>query len=219
MKTIEIQLYKFDELTEEAKQKAINEYRENIEHDFIWSDAECTIKEFCKQFNIKTSNNSWLEPYFGNIEDCILELTGLRLQKYLINNFGDILWRKKYLKSGEVTAEKPKYHRMRKVIEIKRGLNEGKFYNQYYSNTQKESKNCNLTGMCYDEDILKPIYNFLEDRNPEANGTDFESLIKDCFDSLKKSIDNEIEYRESDEAIIEDLNDNDYDFTENGKIY
>jgi len=44
-------------------------------------------------------------------------------------------------------------------------------------------------------------------------------LLNDCFDELKKSIENEINYRNTDEAIIEEIEANDYEFTENGNIF
>ncbi len=221
MKTIELKLYSFDELTEEAKNTAIKNYRnqDNDNCDFIYSDAEKTVEKFCEAFSVKTGRDSWLDCYTSHIDDFILNLTGLRLQKYLYNNFGSTLYKRKYLKHGENFENRPvKLFRMQKLNEINQGPNKGKFYFTYYSNLKKDTC-CNLTGVCYDNDIMQPIYNFLEDRNPESNNTTFESLFIDCFQSLKKSLENECDYMNSDEYISEQLSENGSEFTENGQIY
>jgi len=221
MKTIEISLYKFDELSEAAQQKAINNERENVCVDFIYDDAYCTVKAFNNVFGTSEGRNSWLDVDTSSFEDAILELKGFRLQKYLWNNFKDTLYKRKYLKTGENRINNGDWlwHKMRRLNTIQNGENKGLIYFSYYSNIKKESKNCNLTGMCYDEDILEPIYDFLEKRDFSNCTIDFESLINDCFDELRKTVENEIEYRNSDEAICEDLSDNDQDYLKSGKLF
>ena len=52
MQVIETTVYSFDELSDQAKEKARDQYRANS--DFLWSDeAENSIKEFCGHFGIK----------------------------------------------------------------------------------------------------------------------------------------------------------------------
>jgi hypothetical protein len=220
MKTIEIQLYSFDELSEGSKQKAIEKERENVCVDFIYDEAYSTVKAFNDVFGLSEGGRSWLDCNTSNIEDSILELKGFRLQKYLWNNFKDTLYKRKYLKHGELAATKKPFHKMKKQIEITNNCpNKGKISVSYYSNIQKESKNCNLTGMCYDESILDPIYNFLEKRDFSNCTTTFYHLLNDCFDEMTKTVENEVDYRNTDEAIIEDIESNGYEFTENGSIY
>ena len=202
MKTIEINLYSFDELSDKAKRKALKEYIENEDFYYIWEEAHETVKAFCDKTIVKTYQDSWLEPNFNNIDDSILNLTGVRLMKYFINNF-DFLYKPKYLKS----YDDHKTHRMIKNIIA---LNTGNKYSLAYSNIQKETS-CNLTGVCYDDDFLKPIYDFLQ--KPTKNKT-FEDIISDCFYCLKKSIENEIEYMQSMEYFNELCEMNNYYFTE-----
>lgn len=47
MKTIikEVKVYQFDELTEEAKQNAINKYSERQNFDYIYDEAYQTVKK------------------------------------------------------------------------------------------------------------------------------------------------------------------------------
>lgn len=218
MRTIRTKIYKFEELNKEAQEIAIDNYRNNfLTFDFIYSDAENTVKAFCDAFNVKSGSHSWLDCNTSNIEDSILNLTGLRLRKYLINNFGDTLYKRKYLKHGKNTEFKKPHHRMMKQTEIKSGPNKGKFYASYYSNICKVANNCNLTGMCYDDDIMQPIYDFLELRTFDS--TNFEDLLNECFDAMRKTLQDEENYMYTSEYITEEIASNDYEFTETGKIF
>ena len=219
MKTIRIKIYEFNELSEAAKQTAIENYKNNnLSFDWIYSDAEKTVKAFCDAFNVETGRNSWLDCNTSNIEEDILNLTGLRLRKYLLNNFGSTLYKRKYLKHGELADSFKPYHRMKKQTEITTNCpNKGKISVSYYSNIFVEANNCNLTGMCYDCDMMQPIYDFLELRTFDS--TNFEDLLNSCFDAMKRTLENEEEYMYSDEYITEEIENNDWQFTENGQIF
>jgi hypothetical protein len=211
MKTIEVTIYKFEELNSAAQDRAINDYSsKGIDVDYIYDDSYKTVKEFNQLFNLNEGRNSWLYLNTGNIEDSILELTGLRLQKYIYNNFGYKLFKGKYF--GSLKLNNIIYHpRIRS-----KQLSNGKVFNPYYSGIIKENC-CVLTGVCYDNDILQPIYDFLKLRN--FDNTNFEDLLQNCYDSLKKSIDSEIEYSYSEESIKENIIANDYDFLSTGEKY
>ena len=210
MKTIEINLYSFNELSDKAKEKAMNKYYENEDFYYIWDDAHKTVKEFCDKTIIKTYQNSWLDPYFNHIDDSILNLTGIRLLKYFINNF-DFLFKRKYLKC----FDGHKNHKMitNKTVQSK-GKSNGKKYCFATSNIQKETS-CNLTGVYYDDDFLEPIYNFI--KNPKDN-KNFEDIICECFYSLKNSIESEIEAKQTIEGFSELCEMNGYCFTEDGTM-
>lgn len=218
MRTIRTKIYKFEELSKEAQEKAIENYRNNyLTLDFIYSDAESTVKAFCNAFDVKSGFRSWLDCNTSNIEDAVLELTGLRLRKYILNNFGDTLYKRKYLKSGGNSKDLKPFHRMRKQTEIKNGPNKGLFYSAYYSNICKVAKNCNLTGMCYDDDMMQPIYDFLELRT--FGSTNFEDLLRECFDAMRSTLEREEEYMNTDEYISEEIECNEYEFTEEGNKF
>jgi hypothetical protein len=218
-RTIEVKIFSFDELSEEAKQRAIEEQLNHISHDFIWEDAHASVKAFHNLFGTEEGRSSWLDWRQGSIEDNILELQGLRLRKYILNNFGEGLFKPKYLRHGESTQKRPTYHPMRRSREIPLGPNKGLFSNSYYSNVRKELS-CPLTGVCYDHDLLDPIVRLIEykeENRQELDNLSFEELLDNCFHSLEKSIESEIEYRESNEAIADDLSDTEFEFTENGE--
>ena len=100
METREYKVYKFNELTEEQQEKAINVYRDSgIE--YYWHDENAeSLKGFCDCFGIdenyvKYSYGSQGEyisfsmpDYYGDDEN-ILKFTGIRLMKYIINNYWD----------------------------------------------------------------------------------------------------------------------------------
>jgi len=219
MRTIRTKIYSFDELSEAAKQNAIRHYQnDHLTFDHIYHDAKNTIDAFCEAFNVKTGSHSWLDCNTSNIDDDILNLTGLRLRKYILNNFGSTLYKRKYLKNGELTAERKPFHRMMKQVEITNNCpNKGKFSISYYSNIQKESKNCNLTGMCYDDNMMQPIYDFLELRTFDS--TNFDDLLNSCFDAMRKTLKDEEEYMYTDEYISEEILANDFEFTQDGKQF
>jgi hypothetical protein len=218
MRTIRTKIYKFEELSKKAQEIAIENYRNNnLTFDFIYSDAESTVKAFCAAFDVKSGFRSWLDCNTSNIDDDILQLTGLRLRKYILNNFGDTLYKRKYLKSGVNSKDLKPFHRMRKQTEIKNGPNKGLFYSAYYSNICKVAKNCNLTGMCYDDDIMGPIYDFLELRT--FGSTNFEDLLNECFDAMRSTLQKEEDYMYSDEYISDEIESNEYEFTEEGNKF
>jgi hypothetical protein len=218
MRTIRTKIYKFEELNKEAQEIAIENYRNNnLTFDFIYSDAESTVEAFCVAFDVKSGSRSWLDCDTSNIEDAVLELTGLRLRKYILNNFGDVLYKRKYLKSGSNSKTLKPFHRMRKQTEIKSGSNKGLFYSAYYSNICKVAQNCNLTGMCYDDDMMQPIYDFLELRTFDS--TDFQDLLNECFDAMRTTLEKEKDYMYTDEYISEEIEANGYEFTEEGNKF
>lgn len=212
MRTIRTKVYKFEELSEEAKSVAIERERKDLCTDFIYDEAYETVKAFNNVFGLSEGCNSWLDCNTSNIEDSILELKGFRLQKYLWNNYGSDLFKGKWigsLKSNEIFKHKR--------IQSEK-LSNGNVYNPYYSGVTKET-NCVLTGVYYDDEILQPIYEFLLKRDFSNCTITFYNLLNDCFEAIEKAIKNEIEHRESDEAITEDLEQNGYEFTENGNIF
>jgi len=191
METKTYTVYKFNELTESAKQKAIDNYRNHDE--YFWAgENEHTLKEFCNIFPVKVREFDY--GYNKNIDftytadDNILQLKGLRLATYIHNNYGYKIFKKKYLAHIHKEAR--------------------------YSKIQKET-DCVLTGYYIDNEILDPIYQFL--KSPKENVT-FEDLLNDCLQSWLSACQKDYEATQEDEYIIEHLEANDYDFTIDGKI-
>lgn len=212
--TITRTIYTFEELTPEAQAKAIREVRgQGIDTSHNWNEARKSVDAFCDLFNIRTGNHSWLDiicPSFGDSSNRN-ELTGQRLRTYLINNFPSAFYERKYRghsKNDHRSTERPKDHRM--VTKIGKD-HKGNYYRVFRSNFEVESC-CPFTGVCYDEDLLQPLKEFIK----QPDGRTFENLMTEAGESLRTSLESEDEYRDSDEGIKEDIEANDYEFTEDG---
>jgi hypothetical protein len=221
MRTQEITIFTFEELTPEAQERAIEKYRNNNHDSQCSQEYEDTLKKFINIFPVKVRD--WqIDPWgyshcdmYSQANDEINDLSGLRLFKYLVNNFSGTLYKRKYLGCLKTQDQPHSRHRMVKNVEISRGTNKGKFYASVYSNCQTEQC-CNLTGVYSDESILQPLYDFL--KTPNKNTT-FADLMEECGNAWAKSFAKEIEHENSDEYIKDCLINNDYEYTEEGDRY
>ncbi len=75
---------------------------------------------------------------------------------------------------------------------------------------------CVLTGVCYDQDILQPIYDFLK---LPGKTTTFEDLIKDIENAISQTFRNNEEWVNSTEYITETIEANEYEFTKDGERF
>lgn len=209
MKTIQINVYPFSELSDEAKKVAREWYRNtSFENGFAWSDeAYDSLKAFCKRFGIKYrsacfSQYSEVNYSLSDIDDTILDLSGKRLISYLWNYDDLIIQRKTYW-----FVRKPDGTRYMNAI----GQNSGK----YVSKCQYQTASCPLTGVCFDDDLLEPI----QDAVKKGYDGTFGDLLDDCISAWVKSANADCEAQLSDSYIDEHLEINNYEFTEDGKRY
>jgi len=210
MRTIEQTVYNFDELSDEARETAINNFRDNNQEFFWANEINDTLDKFCDIFSINYKQIDYENPYRNdytiNLDGNILELSGLRLSKYIWNNFKTDLFKRKYLKCFDE-------HKKHKNIVNETSKNTSNKYSFYYSRISFDNC-CVLTGVWYDDDILKPIYEFLD----KPKNIDFETLLNDCIHSLCHSVQSEIKYQNTDEYIIEQIEANQYEFDECGDM-
>lgn len=192
-RTIMTQLYKFEELIEEAQERAINDYRNVTQKNgFTWQEENRqTLESFIKIFPVKLDrrgegltfiSSEALKDKDHNI------LSGQRLATYLWNNYRNELF-------------------------------SGKYYSKGLKNRRSNCilvHECELTGYYLDENILKPIYDHMNNPDPR---TDFEDLMNSCFSEWKKSVQKDQEFQLSDEYIKEEIETNEYEFTEKGERF
>lgn len=210
MKTIEVNVYSFAELSPEAQQTAIENYRDKgIETQCYWDEAHKSVEAFHDLFGTNQGYNSWLDVRADRIDDVVLELKGLRLRKYLINNFGWKIYKGKYYSLWSKTEKSFKHHKDGYPVLKSR-----------YSKVFFDSC-CPLTGVCYDDSLLQPFTDFIDKYREvtHAESTTFEDLLKEAFSNLKNDLENEDEYRNSDKGIREELEDQDYEYTEDGEEF
>jgi len=183
MKTVEVSVYQFSELSESAKEKAISDFRVFDEY-------------------------SWSQEVLQSVEDG-LEHFGASLSDYSIdwNNINCSSWKISFPEQGELSGV-----RLWKYLQN----NHLTYWNKYQKKTDELlSGNCPFTGVCFDEDFLDNIRKFI--KRPDSST--FEDLLEEsvwnCFNAGCK----DYEYQQSDEAITEMIEANDYEFTEDGERF
>ena len=193
MKIHEVKTYLFNELSEDAKKKAISDFA--ADEEYIWhNDNAKTLEAFENVFPVKVGRYEYgfCRGYINfelTSENDIEELTGMRLRTWLINNFYNDLFKPKYLKHIKGQAR--------------------------YSKIQK-STDCVLTGYCIDNEILSPIYEFL--KKPGEN-TNLYALMQSCLNNWLSACQKDYNYYYSDEAIAETIEANECEFLESGKRF
>jgi len=212
MRTITLTAYCFDELSEDAKERAISNYRNKDNSDqsqWYYNDAHESIKKFHDIFRTKGGSREWTDFNDGHIDDCILGLKGDRLQRYIWNNYREQLYKGRY-HTVKIDDRKVVHKRVKCTGPHK----SGKYHNAYYSAVFRDDNCCVLTGVCYDDDLLAPIYEFMDNRPDES--VTLHDLFERCFDSIKTALENEDEYNDSEEYISEQLSNSEQEYDEFG---
>jgi hypothetical protein len=213
MRQTAIILYTINELPESAQKKAYYEWLESCE--YVWEkENKETLNEFESIFPVKIRHWEYggrgqrIEWNFTDDED-IEDLSGIRLMKYLWNNYKEFLFVGKYI--GHLNRDFPVKHKRIKP----RKLNNGRFFLPYHSAVLL-SNDCPLTGYCMDYDILKPIYDFLE--KPDDN-TNFHELMNECLENWLRACAKDLEYCTSFEHFVEESEANEWEYTEYGDLF
>lgn len=195
MRTIRTKVYKFDELSESAKQTAIEAERNSensIELEFFNEGAIEQIEEVGfyddvkLQYSLSNSQGDGLSFSCGNIKESVLlsffaEILGKNKEKtakILINNC-----------SFECTGNRGNHYCYASKSDVDYTLED---YGHH------DTINCNI--------VVSKVLEKIEDL-----------YMKLCKD-LEKQGYAEIEYQYSDEYITETLTENDFEYLENGKI-
>ena len=164
MKTIEIKVYKFDELDKQTREKVIENYRYiNVDNTF-WYD--------------------WIKEDFIRL--------GLEIQGFDIGSGNAV---KIYIDNLEETS-KSILHEFGDSVAIKQTA---KNYINEYEKIQANFKE--------DEDIEREV-ELLDEQYEKEYSEDILSYLRSNYD-----------WEISDEAILETIEANEYDFTTEGKIY
>lgn len=207
METVQITVYKFDELPEDVQIKLIEKEREKEDFEWLYDEARETVEKFFKLSGVKSGRDRWLEFSLSHFEGNILELKGLRLRTWILNNWGDWLYKGKYYSLWSKTEKSFEYHKNGHPV-LKKRRSKCQF-----------TKDCVLTGVYYDNDFLEAIYDFIENYKNQkgAEYTTLEDLIQNCFESLKYTIEDEIEALNDDDHISDSIRGQDLRYDINGQ--
>ena len=215
MRIKETKLFHFSELSDEAKENAIENYQQTIDEYFWADDGIDSLKEFCKQFDIDLKDyfldcggcgNSHIDFNADTYDFNADEIEGLRVYKYIFNHYRHILYKPQY--RGTIKSDTIKHKRIKHEK-----LSNGSFHNSYRSGIFCDTC-CNLTGYCMDDTLLQPIYDFLK----KPDNRTLKDLYDDCFESFISAWNKDVEYQCSEEAIIETIEANEYEFAIDGQL-
>ena len=204
MRTIETKVYRYDELSEQAKENARNSLRDRLSGNRI--DAEAydyrnTLKKIEEIFRIKVrdwSVNGYSPIYFRfdfvNLDDDI-ENEAKFLLRYL-NRFilPCIDCRKTYYAKNHYENHKKRKSRIL-------------YYPKY---------DFCITGAWTDIAVDDALNNIKES---VMQGKSAREFVKDMLNNFFKQWNEDCEYAYSDESIEDEIMNNEYEFLENGKPY
>ena len=195
------QIYKFEELSAEAQQKAYENYLSSgvceDEREVDSDDFRGTLDEIMARFGIRMSNwsvDSMTYWYSFNIRDgfngCdeLEEMTGERLYKYIVNNF-----------VPSFQSRKQFYTRDYKRSRLSRIQTDWDYYA--------------LTGVYTDGNVTDYVKNYVENPNLSFNYHDFVDNLLDAFFAAWRDA---LAYIESFDYFREICDNNDLEFLSDG---
>lgn len=196
MRTKRLKIYKFEELNKDAKQKAIEAWRQkNYQYgDYAWRNQ------------INDSYKDAKKLVYDRLNNIESEIKGMRLYKWIQNNLSS-LWIKPNFISNHIDGT----------------FNNSDWKYKYDCVAFRKSKisftnnieNCCFTGFCSDIDFLQPVIDFL-------NKPDFTTSNIDLYNSmpsLEKMHNENADEQNTDEYIIDMIISNEYEFLNDGTRY
>jgi hypothetical protein len=204
VRTICTEVYQFDELDEDAKEKAREwwrnlEYQDPTGQQEIWDSLEALLKLAC------LDRWDWDRNTHPPLDENVKELDGKRAFAWLENNlFSRLRWHK--------------HKGVREVVDKKTKLTQWRPYTKQelrdkfkYGYRVGAIPDCPLTGMCYD-------MNFLDDlKDSIKSGMNLNDAFRSLPEKARKMADDEMEWRCKDEQVDESIRVNEYEFTKEGR--
>lgn len=210
MRTITIDVFKFSELDDAAKKRALTAVRESIlnNDDFDCSEYKASLDAFCNDLGIEI--NDWGYGLDGCNVDYSLDnvmgdrISGARLYTWIVNNI-------KGLQPGPRV-----YHVERETVRY--GFKQKERIVKRVSGVYQGDDCCNYTGVFCDETLLAPFREYMKAPTDETQLAD---LIRDAIDSYCAAMLEEMEHQESDEYAQEWIENNgeNLEFRAYGELY
>ena len=200
MRTIERQIFRYDELSEQAQKVAIESIREEISSARMESDSV---------------------DYYNTLNE-IEQIFGVKIYDWNVNEYNSY-FRFEFTHIDEETENEPRLLLRYLNTNVLPCIDNKK---RYYSKTAKASRKsrilCNnsydycLTGCWCDNAIDNALNNIKQSVKNKFNAREFvNSILEGFFEQWQ----NDYEFALSDEYISEEIDANDYEFYENGKPY
>lgn len=193
-----IQIYTFNELSEEAKEKAVQNCRAEIDtRAFEWeykNTAEAIAKALDCECSIYSYDGIRYEISFDPIDDLEYVRNGLRAFKYIYNNYILPNERAKTFYLFNTKNRSPKKRKSKINYSI-----------EYFS----------PTGFCADDCLYFAWENFCKNFSAKSNVSDF---LNDVAEAIAELWTEDNEYAISDDGIAEYCENNNVEFFANGRI-
>ena len=200
MRTIERQIFRYDELSEQAQKMAIESMRDEIS-------------------NVRTESDS---DDYRNTLDKIEHIFGVKVYDWSVDEC-NFYFRFEFTNIEEETENEPRLLLRYLNTNVLPCIDNKK---RYYSKTARVSRKsrilCHnsyeycLTGCWCDYAVDNALNNIKQSVKNKLNAREFvNSILEGFFEQWQ----NDYEYSNSDECIAETIEANDYEFYENGKPY
>ncbi|QYW06427.1 hypothetical protein uan_015 [Pseudomonas phage UAntarctica] len=188
-RVIETPVFKFDQLSDKAKEKAREWWRGCEATDMTWErERRESLEAFCNEFPVQAKDweyDAWTAQITARFtgEDDLGTISGSRLVAYLRNNHEPV-------------------------------LTQPRKYGKRTSKTLREISSCPFTGYCMDENLLDPIREFLVKPGTWC----LSDLLEECLDRWVKAAREDVKWINEDEQVDETILSNEYEFDVSGSI-
>ena len=188
MRTEVIKIYEFNELNEQAKQKAIENVRESY---YVYNDFSTWAIDNC--YLLEPPHKELVDLFGDKYEDIIIKNSRKLYFSLDRNRYIDIS------NAMEITDDLAFYQWLGIPLDFA-----GKLYYTIHSDSIE-------------------FYNFDDEEDFTEDETTILEIAEEKFKNhcqdILNFIENDIDYRFTDEAIIEDIQANNIEFTEEGEVY
>ena len=204
MRTIETKVYKYNELSSEAKANAINSLRDILSENRIDAEADD----------------------YRNTLKRIEEIFGIKVRDWSVDGYSPTYFRFDFVNLDEDIENEPKFllrYLNRDVLPCI-DCRETYYAKNYYENHKKRKSRISypnkydfcITGAWTDIAVDDALNNIKESIMQGKSAREF---VSDMLDNFFKQWNKDYEYACSDESIEEEIVANEYEFLENGKPY
>lgn len=211
MRTEEIKIFKYSELSDEAKAKAREWYRDQnlpVDHEFIYDDA-VTVAEM---MGIEIATKPVKLMNGSTRQDPAIYYSGFWSQGDGASFEGGYSYRKGGLKA--IKAYAPKDEELHKIAEALQDVQKRCFYRLTASISQR--------GLYYHSGTVYADCEYSGDDYRDIDDQDCEDVqdqMRAFADWIYSKLEAEYEYQSSDTAVEEMIIANEYEFTVDGSIY
>ena len=210
MRTQTINIYKFDELSDEAKQTAIESARYMDVEVFEWWDSSYeSFADAADLFGLDIRQTRKSLMGGGHRYDPAIYFSGFSSQ-------GDGACFEGYYayKKGALKAIKQAFPADSELIRIVRDLQALQQRNFYQLTATTKHRGCYNHSGCMDITVDRADGKAFSDDDEES----LKQLLRDFADWIYSELEDEYDYLTSDEAVVESLTANEVEFTEDGQI-